>query len=157
MQKIVPFLWFNDQAESAAQFYVSIFPKSQIQGVSRMDDARTGTKGTVMVVRFQLDGQDFMALNGGPQFTFSPAISMLVNCETQDEIDTLWRKLSEGGEPQQCGWLKDRYGLSWQIVPTVLGRLMEGGDPARSRRVMQALQQMTKLEIGPLERAYEQA
>ena len=122
MQKINPFLWFDHQAEEAAKFYVSLFKNSKVVSVSRYGDAGPGPKGTVMVVAFQLDGQEFLALNGGPQFKFSPAVSLVVNCETQEEVDKLWEKLSEGGQKQQCGWLQDKYGLSWHIVPTVLGK-----------------------------------
>ncbi len=156
MQKITPFLWFNDQAEEAMKFYVAIFRNSRIGSVSRYGDAGPGPKGTVMVATFELDGQPFMALNGGPQFTFTPAISFMVNCETQEEVDHYWDKLSEGGATQQCGWLQDKYGLSWQIVPTILGQLMQDKDPAKSQRVMQAMLQMKKLDIAGLQRAYEQ-
>jgi predicted 3-demethylubiquinone-9 3-methyltransferase (glyoxalase superfamily) len=157
MQRIVPFLWFNDRAEEAVNFYVSLFKDSRVMSVTRHGEAGPGPKGSVMMVVFRLEGQDFYALNGGPQFTFSPAISLLVNCETQEEVDELWEKLSEGGEKNQCGWLKDRYGLSWQIVPTILGQLMQGQDPAKSQRVMKALLQMDKLDIARLKQAYEQA
>ena len=155
MQKIVPFLWFNDQAEEAMKFYVSIFKNSKVVSVSRYGDAGPGPKGTVMMATFQLEGQEFHALNGGPQFTFTPAISLLVNCETQQEVDELWAKLSEGGAPDRCGWLKDKYGLSWQIVPTILGRLMQDKDPKKSQRVMTAVMQMDKLDIARLKHAYE--
>jgi predicted 3-demethylubiquinone-9 3-methyltransferase (glyoxalase superfamily) len=151
--KITPFLWFDNQAEEAANLYVSIFKNSKIGAVSRYGDAGPGPKGSVMVVSFELDGQGFTALNGGPQFKFSPAISFVVNCETQAEIDEFWDKLSEGGRKDQCGWLQDKYGLSWQIVPTALSRLMSGGDPEKSNRVMKALLQMTKLDIKGLEQA----
>ena len=155
MQKIVPFLWFNDQAEEAMKFYVSIFKHSKVMSVTRYGDAGPGPKGTVMMATFQLEGQEFHALNGGPQFTFTPAISLLVNCETQQEVDELWAKLSEGGAPDRCGWLKDKYGLSWQIVPTILGKLMQDKDPKKSQRVMTAVMQMDKLDIARLEHAYE--
>jgi len=155
MQKIVPFLWFNDQAEEAMKFYVSIFKRSKVVSVSRYGDAGPGPKGTVMMATFQLEGQEFHALNGGPQFTFTPAISLLVNCETQQEVDELWAKLSEGGAPDRCGWLKDKYGLSWQIVPTILGKLMQDKDPKKSQRVMSAVMQMDKLDIARLKHAYE--
>jgi predicted 3-demethylubiquinone-9 3-methyltransferase (glyoxalase superfamily) len=151
--KITPFLWFDNQAEEAANLYVSIFKNSKIGAVSRYGDAGPGPKGSVMVVSFELDGQGFTALNGGPRFKFSPAISFVVNCETQAEIDEFWDKLSEGGRKDQCGWLQDKYGLSWQIVPTALSRLMSGGDPEKSNRVMKALLQMTKLDIKGLEQA----
>jgi predicted 3-demethylubiquinone-9 3-methyltransferase (glyoxalase superfamily) len=157
MQKIIPFLWFNDRAEEAMNFYVSLFKDSRVVSVTRYGEAGPGPKGTVMVATFQLEGQDFYALNGGPRFTFSPAISLLVNCETQEEVDDLWEKLSEGGETNQCGWLKDKYGLSWQIVPTVLGRLMQDQDAEKSQRVMKAMLQMDKLDIARLKQAYEQA
>ena len=156
MQKITPFLWFDYQAEEAAKFYVSLFKNSKVVSVSRYGDAGPGPKGTVMVVAFQLDGQEFLALNGGPQFKFSPAVSLVVNCETQEEVDTFWEKLSEGGAKQQCGWLQDKYGFSWQIVPAVLGKLMQDKDAEKSKRVMQAMMLMTKIEIAGLKRAYEQ-
>jgi len=155
MQKIKPFLWFDGKAEEAANFYVSIFKNSKITGMSRYGEEGPGPKGTVMVVTFELDGQQFMALNGGPHFTFSPAISFLVNCETQQEVDELWDKLSAGGTQERCGWLRDKYGVSWQIVPTVLGKLMQDKDAERSKRVMQAMLQMNKLDIQGLQRAYE--
>jgi len=155
MQKIVPFLWFNDQAEEAMTFYVSIFKNSKVMSVTRYGDTGPGPKGTVMMATFQLEGQDFYALNGGPQFSFTPAISLYVNCETQEEIDELWNKLSEGGEPNQCGWLQDKYGLSWQIIPTILGKMMQDKDPTKSQRVLKALLQMKKLDIARLKQAYE--
>jgi len=133
MQKITPFLWFDGKAEEAMRFYVSIFKNSKVGAITRYGDAGPGPKGTVMVVTFQLDGQEFIALNGGPQFTFSPAISFVVNCETQEEVDAFWEKLSEGGEKLQCGWLRDKYGLSWQIVPTVLGEMMQDKDAEKSQ------------------------
>jgi predicted 3-demethylubiquinone-9 3-methyltransferase (glyoxalase superfamily) len=139
MQKITPFLWFDGRAEEAMRFYVSIFKNSKVGSITRYGDVGPGPKGTVMVVTFQLDGQEFIALNGGPQFTFSPAISFVVNCETQEEVDAFWEKLSEGGEKLQCGWLRDKYGLSWQIVPTVLGEMMQDKDAERSQRVMKAM------------------
>ena len=154
MQKITPFLWFDNNAEEAANFYVSIFKNSKVLNTSRYGDAGPGPKGTVLIVEFELDGQKFIALNGGPQFKFTEAVSFVVNCETQEEIDYFWEKLSAGGEKLQCGWLKDKYGLSWQVVPTILGELM-GGNEERSNHVMQAIQQMQKLEIEPLKRAYE--
>ena len=155
MQKIVPFLWFNDQAEEAMKFYVSIFKNSMVVSVTRYGDAGPGPKGTVMMATFQLEGQHFYALNGGPQFSFTPAISLYVNCETQEEIDELWKKLSEGGEPNECGWLQDKYGLSWQIIPTILGKMMQDKDPTKSQRVLKALLQMKKLDIARLKQAYE--
>jgi predicted 3-demethylubiquinone-9 3-methyltransferase (glyoxalase superfamily) len=154
MQKITPFLWFNDQAEEAMNFYVSIFKNSKVISASRYGDAGPGPKGTVMVGTFQIEGQRFYALNGGPQFTFSEAISFLINCETQREIDELWEKLSEGGHKSRCGWLKDKYGLSWQVVPAILGELMQDKDPEKSKRVMHAMLQMDKLDIEGLKRAH---
>jgi predicted 3-demethylubiquinone-9 3-methyltransferase (glyoxalase superfamily) len=155
MSKINPFLWFDRQAEEAANHYVSIFKNSKIVNVARYGDAGPGPKGSVMTVAFQLEGQDFVALNGGPQFKFTEAISLLVNCETQQEVDELWSKLSAGGEPSRCGWLKDKFGLSWQIVPIALGKMLADKDPARSRRVMEAMLQMDKLDINRLKQAYE--
>ena len=156
MQKIVAFLWFDGKAEEAMNFYVSIFKNSKRGRISRYGEAGPGPKGTVMVATFQLEGQEFIALNGGPHFKFTEAISLVVNCETQDEVDAFWEKLSEGGAKGQCGWLKDKYGLSWQIVPTVLGELMSDPDPEKSKRVMQAMLQMNKLDISGLKRAYDQ-
>ncbi len=155
-QKITPFLWFDNQAEAAVNFYTSIFKNSRILSVSRYGEAGPGPQGSVMTAAFELAGQEFMALNGGPQFKFSEAISFVVNCETQEEVDEFWERLSEGGQKIQCGWLKDKYGVSWQIVPTVLGELMQSGDAARSQRMMQALLQMTKIDIEGLKKAYEQ-
>jgi predicted 3-demethylubiquinone-9 3-methyltransferase (glyoxalase superfamily) len=156
MQKITPFLWFDDKAEEAMNFYVSIFKNSKRGRISRYGEAGPGPKGTVMVATFQLDGQEFMALNGGPNFKFTEAISLLVNCETQEEVDTMWERLSEGGQKGQCGWLKDQYGLSWQIVPTALGEMMSDPDPEKSKRVMNAMLKMTKIDIKGLKQAYEQ-
>ncbi len=154
MQKITPFLWFDNNAEEAAQFYTSIFKNSKILNVIRYGDAGPGPKGSVMVVNFQLEGQQFTGLNGGPLFKFSEAFSFVVNCETQQEIDEYWHKLtSGGGKESECGWLKDKFGFSWQIVPTALGRLMS--DPKQANRVMQALLQMKKLDIARLEEAAE--
>ena len=155
MQRITPFLWFNGNAEEAVNFYVSVFKNSKVVSVSRYGEAGPGRKGTVMSATFQLDGQQFYALNGGPQFTFSPAISFFVNCETQAEVDELWEKLSQGGEKQRCGWLKDKYGLSWQIVPSVLGKMLQDKDPQRAGRVMKAMLQMDKLDIKGLQQAYD--
>ena len=158
MQKITPFLWFDSKAEEAAKFYVSIFKNSKIGSITRyggeVAEATGRPKGTVMIVTFQLDGQEFIALNGGPQFTFSPAISFLVNCETQQEIDEVWEKLSEGGATQQCGWLQDKYCVSWQIVPIVLGEMMQDKDAEKTERVMKAMLQMTKIDIKSLRQAY---
>jgi predicted 3-demethylubiquinone-9 3-methyltransferase (glyoxalase superfamily) len=156
MQKITPFLWFDGKAEEAANFYASIFKNSKILSVTRHGEAGPGPKGTVIVVAFQLDGQEFLALNGGPQFTFTEAISFVVNCETQAEIDEKWEKLSEGGKRDRCGWLKDKFGVSWQIVPTVLGKLLQDKDAGKSQRVMKAMLQMDKLDIKRLRDAYDQ-
>ena len=156
MQKITPFLWFNDKAEEAMKFYISIFKNSKVGRVSRYGDGGPRPKGTVMSATFQLEGQEFMALNGGPQFPFTEAISLYVNCTTQNEVDELWEKLSEGGEKGQCGWLKDKYGVSWQIVPTILGELMQDKNPEKARRVTLAMLQMTNLDIEGLKRAYAQ-
>jgi predicted 3-demethylubiquinone-9 3-methyltransferase (glyoxalase superfamily) len=149
-KKITPFLWFNDQAEEAMNFYVSIFKNSKILSVSRY-----GEGGPVMTGTFQLDGEQFMALNGGPHFTFTEAISLFVNCETQEEVDDFWEKLSEGGTKSRCGWLKDKYGLSWQIVPSILGKLLNDKDSAKSKRVMEAMLKMDKLDIETLKQAAE--
>ena len=160
MQKITTFLWFDDKAEEAAKFYVSIFKNSRIGSTSRYGEAAAKAsgrpKGTVMTIAFQLDGQEFVGLNGGPHFKFTEAISLVVNCETQQEVDELWEKLSEGGAKSQCGWLKDKYGLSWQIVPTVLVKMMQDKDAERANRVMQAILQMQKLDIKRLKQAYDQ-
>jgi len=156
MQKIVPFLWFNGQAEEAANFYTSVFKNSKILNISRSGDAGPGPKGTVMSATFELNGEKFMALNGGPQFTFSPAISFFVNCETQQEVDELWDKLSAGGKKERCGWLKDKFGVSWQIIPTVLGQMLGDKDPKKSSNVMKAMLQMDKIDIAALNRAYQQ-
>jgi predicted 3-demethylubiquinone-9 3-methyltransferase (glyoxalase superfamily) len=160
MQKIIPFLWFDNQAEEAANFYTSIFRNSRIVKAVRYDEAGAEAsgrrKGTVMTVAFELEGQEFVALNGGPHFTFSPAISFIVNCETQEEVDELWEKLSEGGEKQRCAWLKDKYGVSWQIVPTVLIEMLQDRDAEKSKRVMNAMLQMDKIDIKTLKQAYEQ-
>ena len=155
MQKITPFLWFNDNAEEAMNFYISIFRNSRIVSVTRYGEAGPGPKGSVMTGKFQLEGQEFVALNGGPHFKFTEAISFVVNCETQEEVDKFWEKLSEGGEESQCGWLKDRYGLSWQIVPTILVEMLQDKDPEKSQRVMKAMLQMIKIDIKTLKQAYE--
>lgn len=154
MQKITPFLWFDDNAEEAANFYVSVFKNSRVVSISRYGEAGPRPAGTVMTVSFVLDGQEFVALNGGPEFTFSPAISFVVNCTNQEEVDELWAKLSAGGKEVQCGWLEDRYGLSWQIVPTALLEMLNDADPAKANRVMQAMLQMVKIDIEGLRRAY---
>jgi predicted 3-demethylubiquinone-9 3-methyltransferase (glyoxalase superfamily) len=155
VQKITPFLWFDDQAEEAATFYTSIFDNSKVGELTRYGEAGPGPTGSVMTVSFELDGQQFVALNGGPIFTFTEAISFVVDCKTQEEVDELWEKLSDGGEKGPCGWLKDRYGLSWQIVPARLTELLTDEDQAKAQRVMAAMLKMTKIEIAALERAAE--
>ena len=157
MQSITPFLWFDNQAEEAVNLYMSLFDNSKIINVARYGDAGPGPAGQVMSMTFQLDGQEFMALNGGPHFKFTEAISLFVNCETQEKVDRLWAKLTEGGEESQCGWLKDKYGLSWQIVPTILGELLQDEDPTKAQRVMQAMLQMRKIDSQVLLDAYNQA
>ncbi len=156
MQKITPFLWFDGNAEEAMNFYVSIFKNSKVGRITRYGDAGPGPKGTVMSATFELDGQEFFALNGGPQFKFTSAISFFVNCETQQEVNDLWEKLSAGGKKDRCGWLTDRFGLSWQIIPTALGKMLADKDPAKANRVMKAMLQMDKIEIEGLKRAYDQ-
>lgn len=156
MSKITPFLWFDNQAEEAMKFYTSIFKNSKVGKVARYGDAGPGPKGSVMTASFELDGQEFVALNGGPLFKFTEAVSFVVNCEDQKEIDYYWTKLtSDGGQESQCGWLKDKFGLSWQIVPTILGKLLSDTDPKRSQRVMQTLMPMKKLIIDDLQKAYD--
>jgi predicted 3-demethylubiquinone-9 3-methyltransferase (glyoxalase superfamily) len=156
MQKISTCLWFDDEAEEAAQFYVSIFPNSKINGTATYTDVGPGPSGSVMTVDFELDGKPFIALNGGPLFKFSEAISLVINCETQEEIDRYWERLSAGGKIQQCGWLKDRYGLSWQVVPTLLATEMrQTRDPARLNRVMKVVLESVKLDIATLKAAFE--
>jgi len=155
MQKITPFLWFDDKAEEAMNFYVSIFKNSKVGTVTRYGEAGPGPKGTVMSATFQLDGQDFFALNGGPLFKFTPAISFFVNCETQQEVDELWEKRSAGGRKDRCGWLQDQYGLSWQIIPSVLGKMLGDKDAEKARSVMQAMLQMDKIDIKGLQQAYD--
>lgn len=157
MQKITPFLWFDNNAEEAVHFYLSIFRNSRIVNMSRWGDGGPVPKGSVMSVTFELNGQEFMALNGGPTFRFSPAISFFVKCETQKEVDEYWETLSAGGTKERCGWLKDKYGVSWQIIPNALGRFLQEKDPAKSKRVMNAMLQMDKIDIQGLQRAYEQA
>jgi predicted 3-demethylubiquinone-9 3-methyltransferase (glyoxalase superfamily) len=154
MQTITPCLWFDDQAEEAARFYTSIFKNSKIGEVTHYGEGAPRPKGSVLTVRFHLDGQEFLALNGGPDFKFTEAVSFIVNCETQEDVDRMWEQLSAGGEKVQCGWLKDKYGMSWQIVPTVLAKMMSDPDPARAARVMQAVMRMKKLDIKELEEAY---
>jgi len=157
MQKITPFLWFDGKAEEAMNFYTSIFPNSKVVNVSRYGEGAPAPRGTVMSATFELDGQRFHALNGGPQFTFTPAISFFVNCETQQEVDELSGRLSEGGAQQPCGWVKDKYGLSWQVIPSALGRMLQDKDPEKSKRVMKAMLQMHKIDINRLQQAYDSA
>lgn len=154
MQKITPFLWFDGKAEEAMKFYTSIFKNSKAVSVTRCGEGGPGPKGSVMSAIFKLEGQEFYALNGGPMFTFTPAISFFVNCKTQREVDTLWEKLSAGGEKQRCGWLKDKFGVSWQIIPTVLGKMLGDKNPAKAGRVMQAMLQMDKIDMKRLQQAY---
>jgi predicted 3-demethylubiquinone-9 3-methyltransferase (glyoxalase superfamily) len=153
MQQITPFLWFDGNAEEAVNFYVSVFPNSKIKSTARYGDAGPGPKGSVMTMSFHLDGMDFVALNGGPHYKFTPAISFVANCETQEQVDHLWDNLVEGGKPMACGWLTDRFGLSWQITPTALMKLLQDKDPARAKRAMQAMMTMVKLDITALNRA----
>jgi predicted 3-demethylubiquinone-9 3-methyltransferase (glyoxalase superfamily) len=157
MQKITPCLWFDTEGEEAANFYVSLFRNSRVQEVSRYGEAGPGPAGSVMTVSFELDGQQFVALNGGPEFTFNEAVSFQISCQGQDEVDHFWNGLSEGGEPGPCGWLKDRYGVSWQVVPTALGELLADPDPERAQRVMKAMLSMGKIEVAALERAADEA
>jgi predicted 3-demethylubiquinone-9 3-methyltransferase (glyoxalase superfamily) len=160
LQKITPNLWFDNQAEEAANFYVSIFKNSKIGDITRYGEAAAEIsgkpKGSVLTVTFQIEGQEFTALNGGPQFKFTEAISLLVNCETQQEVDELWEKLSEGGEEGPCGWLKDKYGVSWQVVPCILDEMIQDPDPVKAERVMKAMLQMQKIDIAGLQQAYDQ-
>lgn len=159
LQKITPFLWFDNQAEEAVKFYTSIFKNSKIGKITRYGEAGAEIsgrqKGTVMTISFQLEGQEFVALNGGPHYTFSPAISFVVNCKTQEEVDKMWEKLTEGGQIVQCGWLTDKYGVSWQIIPTVLVEMLQDKDAKKSERVMKAMLQMKKLDIKSLKQAYQ--
>jgi predicted 3-demethylubiquinone-9 3-methyltransferase (glyoxalase superfamily) len=155
MQAITAFLWFDDQAEEAATLYTSLFPNSKINKVTRYGEVGHGKAGTVMTVDLELNGRPFVALNGGPHYTFSEAVSFVVNCDTQEEVDRYWEQLSEGGEKGPCGWLKDRFGVSWQVTPAILGELLSDPDPEKSQRVMAAMLQMGKIEIEPLRRAYE--
>jgi predicted 3-demethylubiquinone-9 3-methyltransferase (glyoxalase superfamily) len=155
MQKITPFLWFDKDAEAAMNFYVSIFKNSKAGAVTRYGEGAPQPAGTAMVAAFELEGQGFLALNGGPHFKFTEAVSFVVNCETQAEVDHYWENLSAGGKPQQCGWLKDKFGLSWQIVPTALPRLLKDKDPEKRKRVFAAMMQMVKIDIAALQRAYD--
>jgi Uncharacterized protein conserved in bacteria len=155
MQKVTPFLWFDDQAEEAASFYVSIFRNAKISSIARYGDGGPRPKGTVMTATFEIEGEEFTALNGGPEFTFSPAISFCVNCADQGEVDELWEKLTAGGEPGQCGWLNDKFGVSWQIIPKALIELLNDPDPVKSQRVMSAMLQMKKIDVAALERAHD--
>ena len=154
MQKIVPFLWFDGNAEEAMNFYTSIFKNSKVGEIRRCGDG-PGPKGSLLTAKFQIEGQEFMALNGGPHFKFTPAISFFVNCETQKEVDELWEKLLAGGKAMQCGWLTDKFGISWQIIPKALGELMGDKDPQKSQRVMKAMMKMIKIDVEGLKRAYE--
>jgi len=155
MQKITPFLWFDNNAEEAANFYVSVFKNSKVLNIARYGEVGPGPKGTVMTVEFELDGQEFVALNGGPRFKFTEAVSFVVNCDTQEEVDYYWERLSEGGEKSRCGWLRDKFGLGWQVTPTILGKLLADKDQEKANRVMQTMLKMDKLDIEPLQRAYE--
>ncbi len=157
MGKITPFLWFDGKAEEAANFYVSVFENAKILHVSRYQEGSPGQAGTAMTVGFELDGQEFIALNGGPQYTFTPAVSFSIDCETQAEVDTFSERLCEGGRPIQCGWLQDKYGLSWQVVPSLLPKLLQDDDDEKSGAVMQAMLKMTKLDIAALQQAYDRA
>ena len=154
MQKITPFLWFDNQAEDAVKFYTSIFKNSKTRSVTRYGEAGPGPAGSVLTASFELEGLEFTALNGGPHFKFTEATSFYVNCESQEEVDYFWDRLSEGGQIQQCGWLKDKFGLSWQIIPSALPRMLQDEDPQRSKRVMEAMMPMKKIDIAALERAY---
>jgi predicted 3-demethylubiquinone-9 3-methyltransferase (glyoxalase superfamily) len=156
MQKITPFLWFNNNAEEAMNFYISIFRDAKIENVARYGEGAPFPAGTLMSATFYLEGQEFMVLNGGPQFQFNEAVSFFVNCENQLEVDYLWAKLSEGGEEGPCGWLKDKFGLSWQVIPNALGQMLNDPDPVKAQNVMQAMLQMSKIEIAKLEQAYAQ-
>lgn len=155
MQKITPYLWFEDQAEEAARFYTSIFKNSKIDEISRYGEGGPAPAGSVMLVSFELDGQQFIALNGGPQFQFTEAISFVINCESQEEVDYMWARLTEGGEESMCGWLKDRYGVSWQVVPTALPELLNAPDPEAQQRVMEVFLKMKKIDLPTLRLAYK--
>jgi predicted 3-demethylubiquinone-9 3-methyltransferase (glyoxalase superfamily) len=155
MQKIMPCLWFDGRAEEAAEFYTSIFKDSRVGKIARYGEAGPGTPGSVMTVTFEIAGQDFMGLNGGPQFQFSPAISFVVHCKGQRQVDYYWERLLEGGAPQQCGWLTDKFGVAWQVIPTALPKMLRDKDPARARRVMEAMLKMVKIEVKALKAAYK--
>lgn len=156
MQQITPYLWFNNEAEEAVQFYTSVFKNSKIGSMSRYPEGGPGPAGSVMIATFQLNGQEFIALNGGPLYKFTEAVSFVVNCETQDDIDWYWEKLSEGGSKGRCGWLKDKFGLSWQIVPTIMAQLMQDKDTRKTKRVMDAFMKMDKFDIATLQQAHAQ-
>jgi predicted 3-demethylubiquinone-9 3-methyltransferase (glyoxalase superfamily) len=157
MHRITPFLWFNDNAEEAMRFYLSVFKNSKQLNIAKYDGVESGPASKVSMFHFELEGQQLYALNGGPMFSFTPAISMFVSCENQQEVDYYWEKLSAGGEKSQCGWLKDKYGLSWQVVPTILGKLMGDKNPVKSKAVMSAMLLMRMLDVGALQKAYDQA
>lgn len=156
MQKIIPFLWFNNNAEEAIELYTAIFKDAQVSDIKRYGEGGPVPAGTLLTATFRLEGQEFMVMNGGPMFSFTEAVSFFVRCETQEEVDFFWEKLSEGGQVQQCGWLKDRFGLSWQIIPTILGKLMSDTDQRKARNVIQAMMQMKKIDIQGLQYAYNQ-
>ena len=156
MKKIRSCLWFDDQAEEAVNFYVSVFQNSKVFNIIRYGDAGPGTKGEVMYINFQIEGQEFMALNGGPHFSFTPAISFFVDCESQKEVDVLWERLLDGGEEEQCGWLKDKYGVSWQIIPSGLVEMLYGAESEKSRSALEAMLKMQKIDIEEIRQAYEQ-
>ena len=156
-EKVTPVLWFDDKAEEAADFYVAVFPNSTIRKVVRRTQSAPGDPGTVLTVEFELDGQAFIALNGGPEFTFTPAVSFFIDCADQAEVDYFWERLTEGGRPVQCGWLVDKYGLSWQVVPEALPRMLNDDDDEKSDAVMQAMLKMTKIDVAELQRAYDAA
>ncbi len=155
IQKITPFLWFDNQAEEATNFYVSIFKNSEVHSINRIGSSGPEDEGTVMTTSFRLDGQEFMALNGGPHFKFTEAVSFFIDCDSQEEVDDLWTKLSDGGETSQCGWLKDKFGLSWQVVPSALGEMLQDPDRVKADRVLQAMLQMSKIDIAKLRQAYD--
>jgi predicted 3-demethylubiquinone-9 3-methyltransferase (glyoxalase superfamily) len=157
MQKITPFLWFDGNAEEAMNLYVSVFKNAKVVSLRRYGKAGPGKEGTVMTGTFQIEGQEFFVLNGGPQYKFTPAVSLFVNCETQEEVDELWEKLSAGGRKDRCGWLQDKFGLSWQIIPSALGKLLGDKDPKKANSVMQAMLKMDKIDINKLKQAYEKA